>query len=202
MKRTLFCLTLLALAPLAARADDKKDKDPPKSDLPVTAKLTAKTESYTLDSKADDLKKQLDDAKKSGKYPTPPKVDLALEITNTSDKDVEIWTSGDPVVLTLDLKGPGAVSVDPLKAFTDEFRVPKATTLAPGKSFTIPVKGLTYGFRGAASQAYWTEAGEYTLGATFQTGISPAPKGAKDVQDGFGKVSLTAEPVKIKVEAK
>ena len=57
-------------------------------------------------------------------------------------------------------------------------------------------------FRGVATQAYWTEPGEYTLGASYATALSPAPPGSKDAGQGFGRVTLTAAPVKIKVEGK
>jgi hypothetical protein len=61
---------------------------------------------------------------------------------------------------------------------------------------------LQYGFRGVAQEAFWTEPGEYTLTASFTTALSPAPPGSKDAGKGFGTVSLNAEPIKIKVEAK
>ena len=50
--------------------------------------------------------------------------------------------------------------------------------------------------------AYWTEPGEYTLTASLKSGISPAPKDSKDTRDGFGVVTFTTEPIKIKVEGK
>ena len=46
---------------------------------------------------------------------------------------------------------------------------------------------------------YWTEPGEYKLSATFRTAIKPAPKGTKE-ENGFGRVELKSEPVKITVE--
>ena len=46
-------------------------------------------------------------AKGKKKLPRPPFVDLAVEIKNTSDKAVKVWAKGDPVVLTLNLKGKG-----------------------------------------------------------------------------------------------
>jgi hypothetical protein len=103
----------------------------------------------------------------------------------------------------LDLKGKDAVN-EALKgiAFTLEFRVPKSTTLAPGKSVEIPIKTLSYGMRGASHRSYWIEPGEYTLTATYQTAVSPAPKGSADAENGFGKVALTTAPIKLKVEGK
>ena len=134
--------------------------------------------------------------------PRPPAVDLAVEIKNTSDKPVKVWAKGDPVVLTLTLKGKGAVNIDPPLAFTQEFRIPEAVEIAPGKTHTIPVKSLTSGFRGRRTTRYWTEPGEYELVATLKTGVSPAPKGAKEGMDGFGLVTLTSAPFKLTVEEK
>jgi hypothetical protein len=201
---TLLSAALLVF-PLAARADDAKKEEPKAADLPITAKLVAKKATYTLDldgKSAEDFQKEVKAGEKTGKLPKPPEVDLALELTNTTDKEVQLWISGDPVQVALELKGTGAVSVAPLRASTREFRVPKAMTLAPGKTHTIPITSLTYGFRGNSNQAYWTEAGEYTLTAKFNTAISPAPKDSKEAEGGFGRVTLKTEPIKLKVEAK
>jgi hypothetical protein len=199
--RTTLVVTVLALAPVLARGEEKKETKP--ADAPVTAKLVAKKDTYKLDLNglsAEDFKKALKEGEKSGKTPPAPAVELALELTNTSDKEVKIWIGGDGTTLTLDLKGPGAVSVTPMRAFTQEYRIPMTVTLAPGKSQTLPITGLSYGHRGVATQAYWTEPGDYTLGASYATAISPAPPGSKDAGQGFGRVALTAAPVKIKVE--
>src|SRR5207249_11607335 len=110
MRVYLTALALLVAAVPLVRADDKKDE--PKANLTVTATLVAKTTTYKLDlggKTADDFKKELKDAEKSGKVPVTPAVEMTLELKNTGDKDVQVWVSGDPVVVTLDLKGPGAV---------------------------------------------------------------------------------------------
>ncbi len=199
----------LLLLPMAALADEAKDKDKGKTNppgAPLQAVLAAKKATYKLDlggKSADEFKKALKAAEDSGAYPPAPAVDLVLELRNTSDKDIEVWVSGDPTQLMLELKGPGAVNV-PLKriAFTLEFRLPKAMTLAAGKGHKIEIKGLSYGHRGASHRSYWTEPGEYTLTASFKSAVAPAPKGAKDAGDGFGTVTVTSAPVKIKVEEK
>jgi hypothetical protein len=196
---SLLAPALLVLA-AAGRADDAKPKE-----VPVEARLVAKKATYTLDlggKTAKEFQKLIADAEDTGRYPPPPAVELVLELRNTSAKDVQIWVSGDPTQVLLDLKGPGAVNVAAKMAFTLEFRVPKAMTLAPGKSHTIAIPKLQYGFRGLANLSYWTAPGEYTLTASFQTAIAPAPPGVKPEPDGFGKVTLTSAPVKIKVEAK
>ncbi len=195
----------VALPLLMAGAGAAQGKSEPPG-VPVQAKLLAKQTTYTLDlggRSPAEFRQALKDAAKDGRYPPAPAVDLVLELRNTGDKEVQVWTSGDPVRLMLDLKGKGAVN-EALKgiAFTTIFIMPKATTLAPGKSVEIPIKGLAYGMRGASHRSYWLEPGEYTLTASYQTAVAPAPKGSADAQGGFGKVVLTSAPVKLQVKAK
>src|SRR5262249_50808960 len=126
---------LAALAVPAGRAEEKKEE------LPVKAKLVSKKPTYTVEAgqTGDAFRKLLKAAEKSGKTPPPPAVEMTLEITNTSDKEIKIWNGGDPVQLDLVLTGPGAVNVMPLLAFTTDFRGPMATVLGPGKTMSIPV---------------------------------------------------------------
>ena len=195
----------------SAFGEDKKKEDKPKSDpagIPLELTITAKTTKYTLDTgglSEAEYKKQIEDAAKAkGKIrlPATAAVDLTVEIKNTSDKPVKVWTSGDPVVLTLDLKGKGAVNADRLGPMTLEFRLPKAVEIEAGKTASIPVKSLVSGMRGVTHYSFWTEPGEYELVATLRTGMNPAPKGAKEGMDGFGVVTLTSAPFKIAVEEK
>lgn len=204
MRRIFPALLSVLFVAVAFGADETKDKDKPNKSA-VTAKLIANKGTYKLDLDGmtpEQFRAALKEAETTGKYPKAPAVDLTLELTNTSDKEVQIWQSGDPVQLRLELKGAGAVSAKPRRAFTREFRIPRAVTLAPGKKHTLAIKSLQSGFRGVSELAYWTEGGDYTLIAHFQTGISPAPAGSKEAGDGFGRATLTSEPVKIKVEAK
>jgi hypothetical protein len=200
------CLWVLALCLALPAPGWTVEKEKPKGeDLPVKATLVAKKATYQLDLgglSGDDFRKAIKDAETSGKYPAVPTVDLTLELTNISDKEVQLWTKGDPVVLSLTLKGEGAVSVAPRRAFTTIFRGPMAETLAPGKKIAIPITKLNYGFRGAAQQAYWTAPGDYTLSASFKTALLPAPTGSEKGDDGFGQVTITSEPIKIRVEVK
>ena len=79
---------------------------------------------------------------------------------------------------------------------------PKTITLAAGKSESVKITTLAYGFKNSTDQAYWTAGGEYTLAASYKTWISPAPKDAKADADGFAAVNLTSAPAKITVEEK
>ncbi len=207
MKRFLTAATLLVFAlPLIGRANDKKPDDPKPAEipLPLKAKLVLKKDAYKLDldgKSAEEYRKMLKDSEKAGKVPAAPTVDMVLEITNTSDADVKFWVDGDANELVMDLKGQGAVTAMPLQAFTADYRMPKVMTLEAGKTYSIPVTSLQYGFRGHSQSAYWTEPGEYTLTVGFKTAISPAPKGSKEAEKGFGFASVNSEQVKIKVEA-
>ena len=74
--------------------------------------------------------------------------------------------------------------------------------IAPGKSLTYPLTALQYGDRGSHERAYWTQEGEYTLTARYQTAVAPVPNGAEALTgnfDGFGRVTLTSNTVKLKV---
>lgn len=204
------CLTCFTGLTGQARSEDKK-AEKPKADpegTPLELTITGKTTKYTLDTgglSVADYKKMIEAATKpkgGGRLPMTPAIDLTLEIKNTSDKPVKVWVKGDAVVLDLELKGKGAVSAAPLLAFTTDFRLPEAVEIAAGKTHTIPLKSLTSGFRGASKFAYWTEPGDYELVATLKTGVSPAPKGAKEGMDGFGVVTLTSPAFKITVEEK
>ena len=202
MRQMLLTGVLTVLIPLAGLADEKKDASKP-ADLPVKAKWVAKTTTYTLNlggKTSEEYRELLKYYEKAGRMPPPPAVALVLEITNTSDKEIKLWDGGDPVQVNLTLTGNGSVNANPRLVFTRDFRGPSAVTLAPGKSLSIPVTKLVGGFRGMAQMSYWTEPGEYKLTASFQTGVQPAPKGTKDF-DGFGKVTVTTEPIVIKVEA-
>jgi hypothetical protein len=207
MTRWILPLVLIfGFANLGFSEDKKADK--PKSDppgLPLELKITGKTK-YTLDlggMSAADFKKAVAAAGKGkGRAPATPAVDLTIELKNTSDKTVQVWSKGDPVVLSLELQGKGAVTATPLLPMTLEFRLPDGVGLEAGKTLTFPLKSLSAGFRGVSQLSYWTEPGDYELVATLKTGLMPIPKGAKDNGDGYGIITLTSPAIKLTVEEK
>lgn len=203
----------LAAALVGAAAGDEPKAGAPKSvpaGVPLALTITGKAK-YPFDAgpftpeqywtMIEDLAKPKKKGGFGAKLPTPPAVELAVELKNTSDKAVTVWTTGDPVVLTLNLAGKGAVNLDPPIAMTREFRIPQEVKLDAGKAHTFPVKMLKSGSRGMTHYSYWTGPGEYELTATLRTGVSPAPKGA-EVNDGFGTVTLTSPAFKLTVEGK
>lgn len=196
MKWFLLAAVVLAFA-TAATAEDKK------AEGPITLKLVAKTDKYKLDTGGKtpaEYKKELEQTAKLLKEgaekvrpPKPPAVDLVLQLTNTSKEEVTIYVGGDPNIYTFDLTGgTGAVTMNSGLAFTADFKLPKAVTLAAGKSYEIPVKQLSDGSRGAARYVYWTGPGEYKLVAKYTLA---------DKDGGRGTV-LKSEPVKITVTEK
>jgi hypothetical protein len=191
--------------PFTALADDEKSKTEPKG-VPIQATLTAKKSEYEVDlggKSAEEVRKQIRDAREPSHYPAAPEVDLALELKNTGDKEIRIWVGGDQTQLTLALKGTAAVNTEIKGLFlTQELRGPEVVTLAPGKSHKLEIKKLSYGHRGASHRSYWLAAGEYALTASYRTGVSPSPKDAKDAGEGFGQVTATSAPVKLKVKKK
>jgi hypothetical protein len=188
----LMCAVAAAIVPLSAIADDKA----------LELKVVAKTTTFALDTggkASKEYHKMLEEiaaaTKKGERAPQPPRpatVDLKLQIKNTGKDDVTIYVEGDANVFTLELKGKGVVDVRPQLAFTADFRSPKAIKLDAGKIYEIPVKALSDGFRGASRWLYWTEPGEYTIGATYQLATIDGGKGTL----------LKAEPIKVKVEEK
>jgi uncharacterized protein affecting Mg2+/Co2+ transport len=184
-------------------ADKPKPPEPGKA-IPATTPLSLTVEGtakYTLDANAkseDDLNKGF----ATDIFPKPPAVDLKLVLKNTGDQPVQVWTSGDPVTVDLEVKGKGVVTVAPRLAMTLEFRSPMAVEIAAGKTVELPLKALAGGMRGNGQYVYWTQAGEVELVATLNTAVSPAPKGADATDDGFGKVKVCSTAFKITVEKK
>jgi hypothetical protein len=198
------------------------DKEPPKNDkpkqpapksksgppgVPLEITLKSRKDTYTLDrggKSAAEYLELIKNTNKGGDVFPPPEVDLTVEVRNTGNKEITFWTAGDPLKLMLELKGPSAYNTMLPFAFRTELRLPKGTAFGPGKSHTFKLSSLRFGFRGASHAAYWTEEGEYTLGATLETGVSPIPRDAKEYQfdKTYGLVTLSSAPIKVKVVLK
>jgi hypothetical protein len=195
----LMLAAMLAFA-TAASAEDKKEEKKPAG--PITLTLVAKSDKYKFDGggkSSAEYKKDLEDAAKiqeSGKAARPPKapaVDLVLVLKNTSKEDVTLYLGGDANTYTFELTGgAGTATLKSERAFTADFKLPKAVTLAAGKTHEIPVKELSDGFRGAGRHVYWTGPGEYKLAARFVLSNNEGGKGTE----------LRSEPVKITVTEK
>ena len=186
-------------------AEDKKEEGPKAvpAGTPVELKITGKSTTYELTKEAAAAYEKTEEIVKQGgtDLPEAPKIDLTLEIRNTSEKAIKIWIAGDPVLLTVTVRGKGALNLSPQLAYTEEYRMPTSAEIAPGKSLSIPLKSLRSGFRGTSKYACWTAAGDYELVVELKTAVSPRPDGATDAaEDGFGGVVLTSAPFAVKVE--
>jgi hypothetical protein len=193
-----FLLTAVAFLAFSvtAFAADKKQADS------ISLKIVVKKDKYKFDGggkTAKEYKAHLEDlaakAKKGelGEAPKPPAVDLVLQLTNTSKNDLTIYVGGDANIYTFELTGgAGTVTMGSGLAFTADFRLPKAVSLAAGKTYEIPVKQLSDGSRGASRYVFWTGPGEYKLSAKYTLA---------DRDGGKGSV-LESKPVKITVTEK
>jgi hypothetical protein len=192
-------LLLAAGAFVFAATASAEDKKPPS---PVALSIVAKTDKYKFDAGGKtpaEFKKQLEDVaalQKKGKLaapPKPPAVDLVLVLTNTSKEDVTIYVGGDANAYTFELTGgDGSVALGSALPFTADLKLPRAVTIAPGKTHEIPVKQLSDGLRGMARNVYWTGPGEYKLAVKYTLADKDGQKGAE----------LKSEPVKITVTEK
>ncbi|HVS37922.1 MAG TPA: hypothetical protein VMS17_20350 [Gemmataceae bacterium] len=199
--RTTWAILFLFLIPLACAADepkpDKGKTDPP--GVPLQATLTSNQASYELNlggKTADDVRKMID----AGAYPDAPAVDLSLELKNISNSPLQIRMGGTTNVIDLDLQGPDALSVELKGRITNKLIIaPKTITLEPGKSQTVPITSLAFGFKGS-HRAYWLAPGKYTLTASYKTTVSPAPAGAESADEGYGAVTIISAPLTVAVK--
>jgi len=123
-------------------------------------------------------------------------VELFMEIKNTGPKPLTVYVSGDVTLLTLDLQGKGAMTAEKKHAPLKDTIPPTAVTILPGKTYIMPLNTLDHGVRNEEKHAYIAKGGNYTLTATFKTGVSPAPKGTRFLPKGFGEVILKSPPFK------
>jgi hypothetical protein len=127
---------------------------------------------YTLDLGGETpaaFREQLRAAAGTADLPRPPRVDLTLDLRNGGTEPLRLWLDPRHATLTLDLEGPGTVTVaahDPAFRAFDPARV---VVLAPGQTYHLPITRLASGPAGAPRYAYWTKPGEYTLTARLCT---------------------------------
>lgn len=187
----------------ASSQDKKKGNELNPKDVPLQLALKSAKKDFALDLGGKTAQQFLADLeaalKKGGRIPEPPTIELEIEVKNTGKEQIDFWSAGDPVSIELELKGPGAKTVQAPLAFTTEFRMPKFMSLEPGKSHSFKLTKLVSGFRGASTWHYWTEPGEYTLTARLRTAVRPVPPGAKEIYGG-ARVTLTTEPIKVNVK--
>jgi hypothetical protein len=198
------CLLVLGLVLLASGLISAEPNPCPAPPEPLSAQLVAKKRTYVLDRQGMTAEKYLK-AITAGTI-SPPEVDLVLELTNNTDKPMRLRMTGTAPSLTLDLKGKDSIVS---RTTTERVRQPITyINLEPGKTHELPIKSLAGFTRGAQRQQwFWTEAGEYQLGATFQTlcyepiaggvGVGVKGKGVRST-----RVTAKAEPITLTVKLK
>jgi hypothetical protein len=164
--------------------------------IPLEAYLSSKKDSYSLNLNG---KSPEEFARHAQGWPLPPspKVEMNLTLRNTSTKTLTL----NPEILSdLYLTGDGAIN-HPMFTYQTEGRPvdqPKKVTLAPGKTYELPIQSLDCGH---ARQSFWLLPGEYTLHATCSVWVTPPPDGVDKSSDGSGYVDLKAPPLRVKVVA-
>jgi hypothetical protein len=122
-------------------------------------------------------------------FPDPPAVDLQLEIVNRGSEEIVIWLGGDDSWLTLELGGPGALSIS-FGVIRPAMYIPSSPVRLPADGrHVLPLERLVHGSGG--SYWYWTETGRYTLTARWQLGA--------EVQGTTGPV-LESNPILLEVQ--
>lgn len=194
--RSLALLSLVALCTATAPAPKPPAVAPagPKNDQGLTAAIVLNKDAYSIPAgqSGKEYHNRLTtagNARGMSRLPQPPALDLTLRITNNANNPVTITYGGDESQITLNLQGPGAITLDNNVAMTMEFRMGKAITIAPGKTYDIKISSLAFGSRGISKYAYWTEPGEYSLTATLLYG------------NGEKQGTVVSGPAKLKVAA-
>jgi hypothetical protein len=124
------------------------------------------------------FRRRLQEAEGTDRLPPPPKVDLTLALHNRSARSVEIQVGAEESELTLDLRGPGAVTVRTRDPLGQPFLTRQRVRVEPGGSFFLPLPRLVFGAPGNVRYAYWTEPGHYTLTITYRAVVTPSPRQA------------------------
>jgi hypothetical protein len=192
-----------AFAPPPEAKDDPSAPSTEPKGLPIELKIVNESlEAYDLDSRGVPpykFQERLREAAKTGELPFPTRVEMQLEIKNTGTSTIKVWVAGDATLLTLDLKGNGAMVFDRRLPRPNSVKPPVEVTIGPGKSHKIPLTEFAYGLRNQAIYAYITETGLYHLTATFKTAVAPAPGGTKEPKAGWGEVILKSAPLTFRV---
>jgi hypothetical protein len=114
-----------------------------------------------------------------------PDVELTLTLRNAGDRPLQVWVEGPQAELSLEVSGPGTVSVPVLAEPAPQ---PRAVTLAPGESYTHRITPL------AGRPWDWSRPGDYTLRARLTTTATAPGMGPR-------RITVHSEPVTIHVDS-
>ncbi len=170
--------------------------------VPLEARLVGKT-AFPLDLNGLTPQQFRDRIKPGPVVPNQAMVDLQLQVTNTGDQPLRIQVGGTVNQLTLDLKGPGAVTIPALQRRLGRpvVQPPREVVVKPGETVTVLEIPRLISSAGLANKLiYWTEPGDYQLTAEYKVLVSPAPTGTTPADDGFAPVTLATSGFSFKVE--
>jgi hypothetical protein len=140
---------------------------------------------------------KLKSARSRDDLPSPPEVDLNLRIHNNSNRIMRVWLGGSYSTLSLDLQGPGAVSVPVPGPAASPLGPARLVQLAPGATHLEQVTRLVSGSDKEVRYLYWTEPGTYTLTVQLRTLVCWG--GPPD--EHCSRQTITGPPLSLAVEA-
>lgn len=164
--------------------------------MPLEATVVSRNETYTLalgGKTAHDFARQIEVGQP---LPASPKVDLVISLRNVSDRKLELDPKG---LITCYLVGEGALN-HPELAYSVGVQLEelKKIALAPGESYSIPIRSLD---QGHSQQSYWLLPGEYTLHLNYFTSVTPVLEGRNKGKDESECRTIRAAPLRLKVVA-
>ena len=191
----LFGVTAGVTASDAPPAEPKPDPNGPSTDpkdLPLELAIINETEEYDLDTLGDPsekYRKRIREAELSGERLPASRVEMQLQITNKGTSAIQIMVEGNAVELSLELTGNEVMSARAKSP--PQGSVPtRIVTIAPGKSYRMPLTDLACGKMNQEVYWYLTDFGHHFLTAKLKTAVLPAPRGTKIVEKGFGQITL------------
>jgi WD40 repeat protein len=176
-----------------ALARDLIGRPSPASSL--EARIVSRKETYTLDlggKTSEEFARQFNREKP---LPPAPEVDLVLTLRNTTDKELTFESNAS---INLHLVGDGALNHPELPSPPAFPPLRKHVTLAPGETYSVPIKSLD---QGDSQRSYWLVPGEYTLHVSYSTIVKPVPEGSREIANGWGYSTVRAAPLRLKVVA-
>jgi hypothetical protein len=131
---------------------------------------------------------------------------VVLTLRNTGNKELVFYLGGNgsQYFVVPHLEGPGVVNLVWKGRYSRRAAAaPVEIKLPAGAVHELPIGLLKSGPHAAQpdsiSYSYWTQPGKLKLNFTLQTRLSPAPEGSKEVDNGFGGVTLTSNTVEVEV---
>jgi hypothetical protein len=114
------------------------------------------------------FRSELLQAQRDGKLPLPPAFPLALALTNTGERRLEVRLGDVETELSLELQGQGVVRLPAVGVAEPEFLQSQTFQLAPGEQLVFRIERLIAGARGRLEYLYLTEPGDYDLIASLR----------------------------------